>query len=602
MSASRVATGGPQRAMSVPDKHYMYDHNAMGDKAVKDGSTSIRSRVAQLKHVFQGEGDMAGNGVPSSPHHHGTSGPPPRSPDSVFRKAWTKSSTEPSARREELVDPTVMEPQKYFEVTNHVERFRYTRAIFAQMEEKSRLEQDKGRLFQHKRGHQTVSNQADRKRASSDGAVLDEVNGDGVHRSGSGALLDSRKYPHVGSVDSINGIQAFEQRKSKLRQEMSHSESDLSRERSSEAHQQVASPWASKHTVPATVEKSAPRQVPHSRVTGTEHSQPPSYSQHIREKRAAAAAAAAASINQDTTTNSSRDKRTEQTQHPTHAADVASVASSHSKRNSKPELPPYPAVTSSPVARSNSSPSSPGKYASDRASQEVTNNDDRPPVVMRRTHVPRENRDAYGMVLLPKRRSRDDARLSNEEIEASLSQADKYWRESGDSATMMDSTHSSGSGEEMARSDSLTHSPTDATATQQAWSAMYALDQVVEQPGGATSWAQQANDRTSKVSRDSNVEEVITLKSPLIPKDEILEEPSRHHVRSPSPQHLSKEIEHLEEPSRSPSPSPVRREDDGGRTTTTKTTLEDWITTSGDVTNVDTSSSDVTKEENGTDT
>ena len=603
MSASRVATSGTQRAMSAPDKHYMYDHNAMGDKAAKDGSTSFRSRVAQLKHVFQGEGDMAGNGVPSSPHHATSSGPPPRSPDSVFRKAWTKSSTEPSARREELVDPTIMEPQKYFEVTNHVERFRYTRAIFAQMEEKSRLEQDKGRLFQHKRGHHTgVSNQADRKRASSDGAVLDEVNGDGVHRGGSGALLDSRKYPHVGSVDSISGIHAFE-RQSKLRAEMSHSESDLSRERSGEVHQQVVSPRASKRVASATVEKSAPKPVPHSRVTGTEHSQPPSYSQHIREKRAAAAAAAAASISQDAAvTNSSRDKRTEQTQHPTHAADVASVASNHSKRDSKPELPPYPiqSVTSSPVTRSNSSPSSPGRHASDRVSQEVTNNDDRPPVVMRRTHVPRENRDAYGMVLLPKRRSRDDARLSNEEIEASLSQADKYWRESGDSATMMDSTHSSGSGEEMARSDSLTHSPTDATATQQAWSAMYALDQVVEQPGGATSWAQQANDRTSKVSRDSNVEEVITLKSPLIPKDEVLEEPSRHHVRSPSPQHLSREIEHLEESPRSPSRSPVKREDDGGRAT--KTTLEDWITTSGDVMNVDMSSSDVTKEENGTDT
>lgn len=72
-------------------------------------------------------------------------------------------------------------------------------------------------------------------------------------------------------------------------------------------------------------------------------------------------------------------------------------------------------------------------------------------------------------VLLPKRRSRDEKSLSKEDIEASLNEADSYWRRTygeslhdGMEAKMSESTYSSGSGEEMARSDSnheLTSAP-----------------------------------------------------------------------------------------------------------------------------------------------
>lgn len=64
-------------------------------------------------------------------------------------------------------------------------------------------------------------------------------------------------------------------------------------------------------------------------------------------------------------------------------------------------------------------------------------------------------------VLLPKRRSRDEKSLSKEDIEASLNEADSYWRRTygeslheGMESKMSESTYSSGSGEEMARSDS----------------------------------------------------------------------------------------------------------------------------------------------------
>lgn len=72
-------------------------------------------------------------------------------------------------------------------------------------------------------------------------------------------------------------------------------------------------------------------------------------------------------------------------------------------------------------------------------------------------------------VLLPKRRSRDEKSLSKEDIEASLNEADSYWRRTygeslhdGMESKMSESTYSSGSGEEMARSDSnheLTSAP-----------------------------------------------------------------------------------------------------------------------------------------------
>ena len=68
---------------------------------------------------------------------------------------------------------------------------------------------------------------------------------------------------------------------------------------------------------------------------------------------------------------------------------------------------------------------------------------------------------AAGGVLLPKRRSRDENSLFKDDLEATLSEADDYWKRinaeemcDGPDVKMSESTYSSGSGEEMARSDS----------------------------------------------------------------------------------------------------------------------------------------------------
>ena len=97
-----------------------------------------------------------------------------------------------------------------------------------------------------------------------------------------------------------------------------------------------------------------------------------------------------------------------------------------------------------------------------------------------------------GGVLLHKRRSRDGNGISKEEIEASLQEADHYWNAShgGEEqasaldSKMTDSTYSSGSGEEMARSEhaesgghDLIESPISPTekSTRKSWASKYAI-------------------------------------------------------------------------------------------------------------------------------
>ena len=97
-------------------------------------------------------------------------------------------------------------------------------------------------------------------------------------------------------------------------------------------------------------------------------------------------------------------------------------------------------------------------------------------VILRHAADQRAPSGAAG-VLLPKRRSQAEARLSQADIAASLNQADQYWQRTTEGATagtaaaapedtrMTDSSLSSGSGEEMARSPSLTTPTTPPVST-----------------------------------------------------------------------------------------------------------------------------------------
>ena len=48
------------------------------------------------------------------------------------------------------LDTNLVDPQKFFESTSHVQRFRFTRAIFAQMEQKSIEEQERQKIIVRK--------------------------------------------------------------------------------------------------------------------------------------------------------------------------------------------------------------------------------------------------------------------------------------------------------------------------------------------------------------------------------------------------------------------------------------------------------------------
>ena len=60
-------------------------------------------------------------------------------------------TSQPKRQRMDPADPIHMEdPERYFESTNHTERFQHTRAMFAKMEEQTRLEQERRRQMFHR--------------------------------------------------------------------------------------------------------------------------------------------------------------------------------------------------------------------------------------------------------------------------------------------------------------------------------------------------------------------------------------------------------------------------------------------------------------------
>ena len=135
-----------------------------------------------------------------------------------------------------------------------------------------------------------------------------------------------------------------------------------------------------------------------------------------------------------------------------------------------------------------------------------------------------------GAVLLPKRRPRDEKRLSKEDIEASLKEADSYWQQVNDGSSTMspsrhmtDSMNSSGSGEEMARSEinheftiespaspggeSSDFSPSNNTAS--SWAAKYSIS---------------SNHSYSNSSNKSSISDAGELTSPtFLPRTDTLE-------------------------------------------------------------------------------
>ena len=135
------------------EPHHTFDH----DDINRSRDRNFGNKVSRLKNVFQSEletklhdtnnhiGHRLGFAGQRSPEAKRKRGPDTNDPASPVTKSQRSPDTDPSK-----VDPNLVDPQKFFETTNHVQRFQYTRAIFAKMEEQNRKELEKQRVMQRK--------------------------------------------------------------------------------------------------------------------------------------------------------------------------------------------------------------------------------------------------------------------------------------------------------------------------------------------------------------------------------------------------------------------------------------------------------------------
>ena len=92
----------------------------MHDKSTDQGG--ISSNVSRLKNMFQ------------------TDDPPSRrSPDSKRKRGSEAPDSRPNKQRspDNLLEPALADPQKFYETTSHVQRFKLTRSLFEKMEQEN---------------------------------------------------------------------------------------------------------------------------------------------------------------------------------------------------------------------------------------------------------------------------------------------------------------------------------------------------------------------------------------------------------------------------------------------------------------------------------
>ena len=474
------------------------------------------SSVTRLKSVFQTEDSE--NKPVSIPRLKGRNFADIRSPD-IKRK---RDDPEPQhvqvkqrpSKAGDIVDPKSVDPQQYFETTNHVQRFKYTRAIFAKMEEQTKRDREQtsrrgNSPTRHRftttsppprspisppsrappgynNKHRSISEpgfKQTRRRADSD-----EPDRDNTASEKPGWEVSYR----VGSVDNLDHVDDNRSyRINQLQKEdmtsSSRSETDLSRPDTVESS--VPSPkWLMKHYETETKKNPPARQTsfPVTNAYVKSHTRPTSLGgiTEANQRRTSSVSSSSSStssnlpptgmpatepVNQTVANNRSQSKITAPAEN-NQSNNTRSTALDHSSHPTSRYLRETPSYAASRSATTTSVPQTRQNRLSQDLDRPSVHVDNKAPVesAQHRNTYSRDWRDARGMansttsaaVLLPKRRLREENGLSKDEIEASLSEADKYWRrnygELSDTMDnkMTDSTYSSGSGEEMARSDS----------------------------------------------------------------------------------------------------------------------------------------------------
>ncbi len=455
------------------------------------------------------------------------------------------------------LDTNLVDPQKFFESTSHVQRFQFTRAIFAQMEQKTKEEQQRqksggvgvgalGRKSSPNRaatralspsasrspvrgGYEqsnrklthpvsssmgtsgVVDNHVTKLRSTSDPSRFDDnhrttssarnnVTSTSTSRpnipnkpdylarstriASSGSTADSSYGKRSGSVDRLDNDftrRRLHQEESGIqnrnldsqRNSMSRSDSDLTREFSSAEHRDNDEPTGSTRYLKQRYE--APD-------TGsrTRSSSQDSRSNRLHSGDAFSSAARKNTYTSDSSLNdkSHHPNRPTSPNRPQQHSTTSSFMADHSYN--KPGRSGSGSTSEDSVFGNNTGQPDSTSAANKRGSAEDTSlsaryrrlsqdeiknaEKDHERLASWRRLVNKPDPASSG-VLLHKRRSREEKGLSKEDIEASLGQADSYWQgkfanlpetsEAVDQTnTMTDSTYSSGSGEEMARSES----------------------------------------------------------------------------------------------------------------------------------------------------
>lgn len=133
------------RSETMPRPVHSYESHHPDDIARRERDSAFGNKVSRLKNVFQTENKNLGS------NHIGYNRQLSKSPDTKRKRLPSEHASDvisSSAKNAEpSVDPNISDPQKFFETTSHVQRFQYTRAIFAKMEEQNKREQERIRTF-----------------------------------------------------------------------------------------------------------------------------------------------------------------------------------------------------------------------------------------------------------------------------------------------------------------------------------------------------------------------------------------------------------------------------------------------------------------------
>ena len=456
----------------------LYENQSM-DNSTMDESKANGSNVSRLKNVFQ-QGGGHNTKVSNSQVTE-------RSPDIKRKRGVYETESQRTQNTTQkspgtiAIDPNNMDPQTFFKKTNHVQRFQYTRAIFAKMaadqtQEKrgsspGRQQQVTSPTSPTTRNQRLLSApEIGKPRASSDPSKMDLIAGKQRHHSQheDKQMTDPNRshWPRPKRTGSLENLLQEDLHLQSTEGEynlISNSDLDVT---SPVEHTDDKRDRSDSDVVSRTVPD--PKWLMKKYETeahkgGGQSASPPKSNRYLKSEN-----------------KENRDWRSKTSPHSEKDSDTTIVNERINVEKSVPSKQDEQQTSYDSGDTISSKFNQESSYSTHLQSNRFLKEDNSAdnvykPVYRRYNHGEPEqavNKADSGVVLRPKanrgdssvllkRRPRDDKkRLSKEEIEASLSEADEYWQKThGEQlpeidTKMSESTYSSGSGEEMARSDS----------------------------------------------------------------------------------------------------------------------------------------------------